>query len=91
MQAHKYTAVAYAGHRRGICDVCGKPEGDPTHILILPGMESAVQNQTQAAATYSGEELTKRMLEARPSIDARAGSMENDSPLFYGKINPTLF
>jgi len=63
----------------------------PVESHIFAGMETAVEEQAQAAAVYSGEELTKRMLEARPSIDARAGSMENDSPLFYGKINPTLF
>ena len=63
----------------------------PVESHIFAGMETAVEEQAQAAAVYSGEELTKRMLEARPSIDARAGQMEENSPLFYGKINPTLF
>jgi hypothetical protein len=54
-------------------------------------METAVEAQAQAAAEYSGEELTKRMLEVRPSIDSRAGQMEENAPLFYGKINPVLF
>ena len=63
----------------------------PVESHIFAGMETAVEAQAQAAAEYSGEELTKRMLEARPSIDGRTGQMEENAPLFYGKINPTLF
>ena len=54
-------------------------------------MESAVEAQAQAAAVYSGQELTERLLEPLGSIDSKAGEMEERSPLFYGKINPTLF
>jgi hypothetical protein len=55
------------------------------------GMETAVTEQAQAAAEYSAEELTARLLEPRKSIDAKTQAIENDSPLFYGVINPTLF
>jgi len=55
------------------------------------GMETAVAQQAEAAAVYQGEELTAKLLEPRPSIDAKAGEMERDSPLFYGKVQPTLF
>jgi hypothetical protein len=54
-------------------------------------MESAVEAQAQAAAEYTGEELTKRLIEPRPAIDGRTGKMERESPLFFGTIHPTLF
>lgn len=54
-------------------------------------METAVADQATAAGIQQAAELTARMLEARPSISAKAGEMEERSPLFYGKINPTLF
>ena len=63
----------------------------PVETHIFDGMETAVTEQAQAAAEYSGEELTKRLLEPLGSIDSRAGLMEEMSPLFYGKINPVLF
>lgn len=63
----------------------------PVESHIFAGMETAVAEQAQAAAVTQGEELTARMLEARPSISAKAGAIENDSPLFFGKVNPTLF
>jgi hypothetical protein len=54
-------------------------------------METAVADQATAAAEYTGQELTRRLLEPRKSIDVRTQAIENDSPLFYGVINPTLF
>jgi hypothetical protein len=66
-----------------------KPHAVESHTFA--GMEEAVKEQETAAAIHQGEELTARMLEPRPSISAKAGAMEDNSPLFYGKINPTLF
>ena len=63
----------------------------PVASHTFAGMESAVEAQAQAAAVYSGQELTERLLEPLGSIDSKAGEMEERSPLFYGKINPTLF
>ena len=63
----------------------------PVESHIFAGMETAVEDQAQAAAVYSGEELTKKLVEARPSIDRRTAAMEMDSPLFFGTIHPTLF
>jgi hypothetical protein len=54
-------------------------------------METAVELQSQAAAAMQAEELTAEMLKPLADINHRAGSMENDSPLFFGKVNPTLF
>jgi hypothetical protein len=54
-------------------------------------MESDVKLQAEAAAEYQGEELTAKLLEPRPSINAAAGRMEQDAPLFFGVIQPTLF
>ena len=63
----------------------------PVESHIFAGMEAAVEAQAEAAAIYSGQELTAKLLEPLGSIDSRAGLMEERSPLFYGKINPTLF
>ena len=63
----------------------------PDESRTFAGMEAAVSEQAQAAAKLEAETLTARMLEPRPSIEAAAGKMESDSPLFYGVINPTLF
>ena len=63
----------------------------PVESHIFAGMETAVEDQAQAAAVYSGEGLTKKLVEARPSIDRRTAAMEMDSPLFFGTIHPTLF
>jgi hypothetical protein len=54
-------------------------------------METAVTEQSEAAALYSAEELTAKLLEPRKSIDAKTQAIEMDSPLFYGTIHPTLF
>ena len=63
----------------------------PVVSCTFAGMEAAVSEQAQAAAKLEAETLTARMIEPRPSIEAAAGKMESDSPLFYGVINPTLF
>jgi hypothetical protein len=63
----------------------------PVESHIFDGMEAAVEEQAQSAAEYSGEELTKRLIEPRPAIDGRTGKMERESPLFFGTIHPTLF
>ena len=89
---HKYTHVLYACRSSLLlCDVCGKPAGDPIHLLTFAGMEAAVEAQAQAAAVYSGQELTAKLLEPLGSIDSKAARMEEDSPLFFGKVNATLF
>ena len=63
----------------------------PVESHTFAGMETAVREQDQAAAQYQGEELTGKLLEPLGNINARAGKMEEESPLFYGKVNPTLF
>lgn len=63
----------------------------PVDSHIFAGMETAVEEQATAAAIQTAAELSARMIEDRPSIDAKVGKMERDSPLFYGIIEPTLF
>ena len=63
----------------------------PVQSCTFAGMEAAVSEQAQAAAKLEAETLTARMIEPRPSIDAAAGRMEQDAPLFFGVIQPTLF
>jgi hypothetical protein len=63
----------------------------PVESHTFAGMEQAVQLQAQAAGEKQAEELTAKLLEPLGDINHRAGSMENDSPLFFGKVKPTLF
>ena len=63
----------------------------PVESHTFAGMADVVEAQAEAAAVYSAEELSARLLEPHKSIDAKTQAIENDSPLFYGVINPTLF
>ncbi len=64
----------------------------PVESHTFAGMESAVSLQQEAAAVYTAEELTKRLLEPGQSISKRAGEMERNAPLFHGTgDNPSLF
>ena len=63
----------------------------PVESHIFDGMAEAVQLQSEAAGEYQAEELTAKLREPLGNINHRTGSMENDSPLFFGKVNPTLF
>ena len=63
----------------------------PAESHTFAGMADAVAAQAEAAAVYSAEELSARLLEPRKTIDGKTQAIENDSPLFYGVINPTLF
>lgn len=63
----------------------------PVASHTFTGMETAVEEQSKSAALYTAEELSKRLIEARPSIDAKTMAIETDSPLFFGTIHPTLF
>ena len=69
-----------------------KRSARPVESHTFAGMETAVTAQAEAAALYTAEELTKRLLEDRQSIDRATGEMERHSPLFHGTgSNPTLF
>ena len=63
----------------------------PVESHTFAGMETAVELQSKAAAAMQAEELTAKLREPLGNINHRTGSMENDSPLFFGKVNPTLF
>ena len=63
----------------------------PVESRTFAGMEQDVRLQSEAAAVHQAEELSAKLLEPRASIDAKAGEMERTSPLFYGKVEPTLF
>ena len=63
----------------------------PVESHTFTGMETAVEEQSKAAAIQTAADLTAKLLEPRPSIDAAAGRMEQDAPLFYGTIHATLF
>ena len=63
----------------------------PVESHTFAGMETAVQLQSQAAAAKQAEELTAEMLKPLGNINHRAGDMESNAPLFFGKVQPTLF
>jgi hypothetical protein len=64
----------------------------PVESHTFAGMEQAVAEQSKAAALYTAEQLTARMLEPLGDISRRAGEMERNGPLFIGTgSNPTLF
>ena len=62
-----------------------------SNLAPSPAWKPQSVSKPRAAAKLEAETLTARMIEPRPSIDAAAGKMESDSPLFYGTIHPTLF
>jgi 4-aminobutyrate aminotransferase-like enzyme len=69
-----------------------KRNSNPVESHTFAGMETAVELQSKAAAVYTAEELTKRLLEPGQSISKRAGEMERNAPLFHGTgDNPSLF
>ena len=63
----------------------------PVESHIFAGMESAVVEQQHAAAVQQAEELAAEFTKPLGDISHRAGRMEEDSPLFFGKVNATLF
>ena len=63
----------------------------PIESHTFAGMETAVQEQSQAAAAMQAEELTAKMREPLDDISHRAGDIERNSPLFFGQVHPTLF
>lgn len=56
----------------------------PEDSLALPGMESADKDRTQAKAEAEGQDLSEEMKKPLGSIEAQAGRMERESPLFAG-------
>lgn len=63
----------------------------PVESHTFAGMETAVSEQAEAAAVHQGEELTAKMREPLGNVSNAAGEMERESPLFFGKVHPTLF
>lgn len=55
-------------------------------------MGNVKEDRAQAAAEAQGEALTAEMLQPKADISKKAGHIERESPLFFGKgSNPTLF
>ncbi len=95
---HKYTADVYtyaqtvSGHRPAICDICGKPAGDPLHILTLPGCETTDADRETARQLAQAEEMSAELRRPLADISGKARKLEQDSPLFFGTgNNPSLF
>ena len=86
MRIRKHAPGYQCCYRGGFCVTCGQPEP-----MTFDGMAGDVAAQAKAADEHQAEELTAKMREPLADINHRTGSMENDSPLFFGKVNPTLF
>jgi hypothetical protein len=86
LDAERNITEGLRGNRR---DVAGEiREEHRTKIErgeILPGMETAVREQREAAATEQGRQLTDRANRPPESIEETAGNIERESPLFRGK------
>ena len=63
----------------------------PIESHPLPGMAQMIEALAEHAAAYSGAELTDKMRSPLADVSKMTREIENDSPLFYGTINPTLF
>jgi len=89
MEPHAYRRPARGGQS---CEVCGQLPGASVHILAFAGMEAADREAEEARQQAEAAELTARLLEPMGSIDAKAGEMERNAPLFFGTgDNPALF
>ena len=89
---HAFVPVHFNGTIMLRCDTCARFAADPIHILALAGMETADADRETARQLAEAEELTAAMRQPRASISAKAGRMEREAPLFFGKgQNPLLF
>lgn len=68
-----------------------RPKAKPVESHTFAGMEDAVREQDAAAGVYTAEELSKEFYQPLGNVSTKTGDMETNSPLFYGKVNPTLF
>jgi hypothetical protein len=86
-QPHTYT-----GYRGGRCQVCGETPGASLHVLTLAGMDTTDQDRETARQMQEAQDLTAQMRQPLGDVSAKAGKMERDAPLFFGKgANPGLF
>ena len=81
--------------RRGlssVCAQCGQAAGAPVHLASFAGMESADAEREAACQLALAEELSAILRTPLADVSAKAGRIERESPLFYGKgENPLLF
>jgi hypothetical protein len=68
-----------------------KRNSNPVESHTFAGMASAVAHQAEAAGEKQAEELSAKLLEPLGNINHRAGDMESNAPLFFGKVQPVLF
>jgi hypothetical protein len=86
LEAERNVEAGLRGERR---DVAGEIREQHRTKLergeILPGMETAVREQDEAAAAEQGRQLTEQANRPPESIEETAGRIERESPLFRGK------
>jgi hypothetical protein len=86
LEAERNVEAGLRGERR---DVAGEVREEHRTRLergeILPGMETAVREQSEAAAAEQGRQLSEQANRPPESIEEKAGRMERESPLFRGK------
>ncbi len=82
----------YQMGKRGLCRVCSRPAGSAIHLYDLPTMDGSDDDRESIRQLTEAFELTARMQEPGRNISEKAGSMERESPLFFGTgDNPGLF
>ena len=64
------------------CSECSEEWDEPEVAYTLPGMDHVAEERAEAAAEALGDDLTRQLLIAQPSISKRSGEMETHSPLF---------
>jgi hypothetical protein len=74
------------------CAVCNLLSDHPLHIMTLAGMETADSDRETARQVQQAEDLTAELRRPLGDVSAKAGKMEREAPLFFGRgDNPTLF
>jgi hypothetical protein len=75
---------AHPVESRGEIDFEPSQPLNPEEEGVLPGMGTAVREQREAAGREQGRQLTEQANRPPESIEARAGTMEREAPLFRG-------
>jgi hypothetical protein len=89
---HAFVPVFLSGVELLRCDACAMFRGHPLHVETLPGMETVDADRESALIVAKSEDLSAQFTRPLTSVSKKAGNIERDSPLFWGKgSQPTLF
>lgn len=87
MTGHPFRPIKHGSSR---CQLCGGWDSDSTHSLEL--FTDADRDRESARQFAEAEELTQAMRRPLADVSRKAGQLERESPLFFGKgDSPCLF